>query len=72
MAKTQSKNPKDIQRAAFYRNQVIAWVRKFKPDVDQAIRDLAEKKYPKAEGSRKRVKLEKELENPNLGSEQKK
>lgn len=63
MAKaTQKKNPNDIQRTAFYRNQVIAWVRRFKPDVDQAIRDLSEKKFPKEAGARKKIKLDKELE----------
>ncbi len=63
MAKaTVTKNPKDVQRAAFYRNQAIAWLRRFKPEVDQAIKELAEKKFPKDAGARKRIKLDKELE----------
>ena len=62
MAKATQKNPKDVQRAAFYRNQVIAWVRRYKPEVDQAIKELAEKRFPKESGARKRIKLDKELE----------
>jgi len=57
-----AKNPHDAKRAAFYRNQAIAWLRRFKPEIDQAIKELAEKKYPKNEGARKRIKLDKELE----------
>jgi len=57
-----TKNKKDVQRQAFYRNQAIAWLRRFKPEVDAAIKELAEKRFPKNDGARKRIKLEKELE----------
>jgi hypothetical protein len=56
------KNSDDVKRSAFFRNQAIAWLRRFKPEVIQAIKELADKKFPKKPGSRKTVKLEKELE----------
>jgi len=66
-AKNPKKNPKDTERAAFYRNQVIAWVRRFHPEIDDAIKKLAEERFPKEKGARKRIRLDESLE--SLGKE---